>query len=327
MTWYDPAPYQSNDNVETPEISIVVPTYNGERTVVDCLRSVRAAVGDRYAEIIVSDSSTDSTADLIAQQFPEVRLLRSKTRMSAGAARNRGAAASCGRLLFFTDQDCVVPSDWLTRLEAHLSDPSIDGVGGAVGIRNPTSASGCALYFLEFLYHFPARRDPQRDTTFLVGCNAAYRAHVLRAVSFPDQTIGEDVLFGRQVRHHGFHTLYDPTLEVLHQNKEGWRTFFAYNHRMGQASADYQHALGRRSGAIALRYPALAFGAPIVILPSIARRLMSSHRSYFRRFSVVAPMCLVGNLCWATGFWTQARARAAAARNGDVAGDVSRHGA
>jgi len=313
--------------LETPEISIVVPTYNGERTVVDCLQSVKVAIGDRHAEIIVSDSSSDATPDLVADRFPEVRLLRSQERMSAGAARNRGAAASRGHLLFFTDQDCVVPPDWIDRLQAHLRDPAVDGAGGAVGIRNPTSASGCALYFLEFLYHFPARRDPQRDTSFLVGCNAAYRAQVLHAVLFPDQTIGEDVLFGRELQQRGFHTLYDATIEVLHQNKEGWRIFFAYNHRMGRASANYQLALGRRSGAIALRYPALAFAAPLVILPSIARRLLGSHRSYFRRFSVVAPMCVVGNLCWATGFWTQARARAATAHDDDVAGRVSRHGA
>jgi len=297
------------------DISVIVPAYNGERTILDCLQSIRAALRDRRAEIIVADSSTDATPHLVSSQFPDVRLVRSVTRMSAGEARNRGAAAAVGKLLFFTDQDCLVPLDWIDRLEVHLRDPSVDGAGGAVGIRNLASASGCALYFLEFLYHFPGEHLPQRDTAFLVGCNAAYRAHVLRGVRFPDQTVGEDVLFGRELIRHGFHTVYDSTIEVLHQNKEGWGTFFAYNYRMGQASANYQPALGSRSGAIALRYPMLAFGAPLFVLPAIARRLAESRRGYLGRFLLVAPMCLLGNLCWAAGFWGHARARVASAED------------
>jgi len=291
-------------------ISVVVPSYNGERTIIDCLDSLSAAIGARSAEIIVADSSTDTTPDLVARRFPGVRLLRSTARMSAGEARNRGTAAAHGDLVFFTDQDCVVPQDWITRLETHLRDPEVHGVGGAVGIRNVGNSSGCALYFLEFLYHFPADGLPQRDTPFLVGCNAAYRSSVLRAVRFPDQTVGEDVLFGRDVRRHGFHTVYDPRIAVLHQNKEGWRTFFAYNYRMGQASANYQTALGWKRGAVALRYPVIAFGAPLLTLPTVARRLAGSRSGYLRRFLFVAPMCLLGNLCWAAGFWGEARAQA-----------------
>ena len=36
-------------------------------------------------------------------------------------------------MIAFTDQDCIVPPDWIARLEAHLRDSSIAGAGGAWG--------------------------------------------------------------------------------------------------------------------------------------------------------------------------------------------------
>jgi GT2 family glycosyltransferase len=302
------------------DLSVVIPTYNGERTIADCLNSVQRAVGRRRAEIIVVDSSTDSTPDVVRRRFPELILLRSEKRLSAGEARNRGVALARGSLIFFTDQDCVVPEDWIDRLEKHFRDPKIDGAGGAVGIFNIASASGCALYFLEFLYHFPGSGPPQCDGRFLVGCNAAYRPEVLRVAHFPDQTLGEDVLFWYELRGRQLRTVYDPSIEVLHQNKEGWRTFFAYNHRMGRAAATYHEALGLAWAMPFLRYPSLVFAAPLAILSWIGFGLLRSRPSYLWRFIALLPMCFLGNLSWACGFWRQAHRTIAANRGAkDVA--------
>ena len=73
------------------------------------------------------------------------------------------------------------------------------------------------MYLLEFLTHFPGRGSPRQN--FLVGCNNAYRAEVLRIVCFPDQTLGEDMLFSHALRTHGFEIVYDPSIEVRHQNR------------------------------------------------------------------------------------------------------------
>ena len=289
------------------DISVVVPSYNGEGTIAECLESIERATRGRRREIIVADSSTDRTPEIVRRHFPDVALIRSETRLSAGAARNLGSAAARGRLIFFTDQDCIVPPDWIERMEEHFQNTAIHGAGGAVGIRNLSSASGCALYFLEFLNHFPGRRSPRQDDNFLVGCNCAYRAEAIQAVRFPDQTLGEDILFSNQLRTHGFRTVYDSRIEVLHQNREGWDAFFDYNDKMGRAAARYHLVLKLWWAMPVLRWPSLAFSAPVAVLPSIARDLLRSHRSYLLRFMLLAPMCLLGNLVWANGFRQQVR--------------------
>ena len=295
----DPKEEQKTEGID---LSIVVPAYDGARTIADCLASVEHATRGRRREIIVVESSGDATAEIIRRRFLDVVLIRSAERLSAGGARNRGAARARGRLVFFTDQDCIVPADWIDRLERHLQDRSVGAAGGAVGIANPANLSGCAVYFLEFLKHFPGNRPARRDDNFLVGCNSAFRAEVLDIVRFPDQTIGEDVLLSHALRSHNFGLVYDPRIEVQHHNREGWREFFNYNRKMGRSAASYHHVLRRGWATPFLRVPWLVFLAPVVVLPSIALDLARSRWSYFFRFLLVSPMCLLGNLVWANAF-------------------------
>jgi GT2 family glycosyltransferase len=287
------------------DVSVVIPAYGGAATIADCLASVMRAAAGRRVEIIVVESSGDGTAEIVRRRFPQVTLIVSPTRLSAGAARNRGVAAARGALIFLVDQDCTVPPDWMTKLEQHLADPAIGAAGGSVGIRNLSSLSGCAVYFLEFLYHFPVKASPRLGKNFLVGCNSAYRAEAVRRVPFPDQTLGEDVLFSHALQTSGFGVIYDPAIEVLHQNRHTWREFFHYNRKMGRSAADYHDVLRYWWIEPFFSAPLLAFLSPFIILPSIAGRLARSRWSYLLRFLLVSPMCLAGNLVWASAFRQQ----------------------
>ena len=301
----------SDNGPDTPadtqgvDCSIVIPAYFGAGTIGAALRSVGRATGHRRCEIIVVESSGDATADIVRCRFPHVTLIRSETRLSAGAARNRGAAESRGPVVFFTDQDCVVPPDWLDRLERHFDDSSVGAAGGAVGIGNPANLSGCGVYFLEFLYHFPQDGGPEHNGNFLVGCNCAFRRQVLRRVAFPDQTLGEDVLFSHELRQKQVRVVYDPRIVVQHTNRRGWKEFFRYNRRMGQAAAVYHDALQFWWIKPFFEAPLLAFLAPVVILPSIGLSLLRSRWSYLWRFLLLLPLCLLGNLAWAAAFRRQ----------------------
>ena len=288
--------------VAVPEISVVIPAYLGASTIADCLRSLKLALAGRTHEIIVVESSGDSTGEIVRTQFPDVKLILSAARLSAGAARNRGAAEARAPLLFLTDQDCIVPPDWIRRLEDHLKDPTVSAVGGAVGIRDLSNLSGCAVYFLEFLRHFPSSGMARRNGNFLVGCNSAYRTDAVLRIPFPDQTLGEDVLFSDDLRRNGLTIVYDPRVAVSHHNRTGWGEFFDYNRKMGTAAAAYQVALKPWWVQPFLRMPSLTFLAPGIILPSIGLALIRGRWSYISRFLLLLPMCFLGNLAWAAAF-------------------------
>lgn len=285
-----------------PDISVIIPAYHGAATIAGCLASVVLATHGRRSEIIVVDSSGDGCGAIVREQFPQVTLILSPTRLSAGGARNAGVAKARGKFLFFVDQDCQVPVDWIAGLEKHFADPAVGGVGGSLGMLNPAARTGSAIYFLEFFRHLPNNSPPQRNPDFLLGCNCAYRADVLRAVSFPDQTLGEDVLVSHLVSQQGVDLVYDPSVEVLHTNRVGKREFLRYNMKMGSASADYQLRLRQPRSLPFLWFPALAFLVPFIMLPMIFVRVLRCRRPYLKSFLLLLPVCFVGNLVWAAAF-------------------------
>jgi hypothetical protein len=97
----------SNRGLEAAiDVSVVVPFYNAERSVEDCIAALRAQTlaPPRYEIIMVDNNSTDGSADLV-RKYPDVRLL-SEEKQGSYAARNRGVAAARGAIVAFTDADC-----------------------------------------------------------------------------------------------------------------------------------------------------------------------------------------------------------------------------
>ena len=69
----------ADSGVQSPVVSIIVISYNTREMTLDCLRSVVAMTRAVSYELIVLDNaSTDGSADAIAAEFPEIRLIRAR---------------------------------------------------------------------------------------------------------------------------------------------------------------------------------------------------------------------------------------------------------
>ncbi len=78
----------------TPQLSIIIASYNAEKTIESCLESLENQATDKDFEVIVVDSSPDGTAKLIEEKFPDVNLYRFSERKFPGDARNFGISIS-----------------------------------------------------------------------------------------------------------------------------------------------------------------------------------------------------------------------------------------
>lgn len=292
-----------------PQISVVVPAWHGHLTIGDCLRSIQAAARGHDVEIIVVESSGDAARDLIRQAFPGVTLLVPDGRAQVGVARNIGVSRASGKYVFFVDQDCTVPTDWFDRLVPLIQDPTVGAVGGSLGVRNPTNLSGFGVYFLEFFRHLPSSGRTRETTSFLLGSNLAVRREVFSEAHFPDQTLGEDVLFSAAIRRTGRRLLYAPAVSVGHWNRSGWKEFFRYNRLMGIAAANYHWELGTRSVQVLRRLPALVLLSPPANLLHILCRVIATRSWLLGPYLLLLPACLLGNLWWAMAFHRQLLAR------------------
>lgn len=105
--------------MENQKISVVIPAYNGERTLSRCLDSVLNQTYKDYEIIVVDNNSTDRTKDIIKEfqiiKGEKVKYVFEGYR-SRGAARNSGVKAAKYEIIAMTDMDCVVPDNWLFEL-------------------------------------------------------------------------------------------------------------------------------------------------------------------------------------------------------------------
>ena len=113
-----------------PEISVIIPAYNEEQYLHDCLNSILDLnyPKEKYEIIVVDNGSTDNTVSIainLSDQvilFPEGRTI--------AAVRNKGASVAKGKILAFLDADCLVAPNWL-EAAVELLTGSLIGVVGA----------------------------------------------------------------------------------------------------------------------------------------------------------------------------------------------------
>lgn len=107
-----------------PNVSIIIPTLNSERTLEDCLKSIRIQKYPKDVEIIIADGgSTDATL-LIAEKY-KTKIIENKLK-TGEAGKAVGYKASHGEIVGFIDSDNVLPgNDWLQK----IITPFIDDEG------------------------------------------------------------------------------------------------------------------------------------------------------------------------------------------------------
>ena len=101
----------------TPEVSVIVPTYNRVAWLAEAVGSVLNQRYRRYELVVVDDGSTDGTADYLGalRAAGAARVLRMAHCGMPGAVRNRGAEIARGRYLAFLDCDDLWRHDKLVR--------------------------------------------------------------------------------------------------------------------------------------------------------------------------------------------------------------------
>lgn len=93
-----------------PLVSIIVPIYNVERYIDECLTSIRAQTYANLEILLVEDCSTDGSLKALEPHLedPRVRLIRHERNGGLSAARNTGIEAASGDYVMFVDSDDVV---------------------------------------------------------------------------------------------------------------------------------------------------------------------------------------------------------------------------
>ena len=222
---------QSSGNDNVVEASIIIPTFNGASRIGDCLDALLKQTAGRNAEIlVVNDGSTDETVDVV-RGYSTVVLIN-QANAGPASARNRGAMESRGKVLLFTDDDCVPASDWLDCMLQPFIDPDVVGTKGAYCSRQTSLVAKFVQIEYEDRYRLMSRGD---SIDFIDTYSAAFRRERFFEMdgydtSFPVAS-AEDIELSYRMSNAGWKMKFAPGAIVSHTHPDTLRAYAAKKYK------------------------------------------------------------------------------------------------
>ncbi|MCI0513012.1 glycosyltransferase [candidate division KSB1 bacterium] len=289
-------------------VSIIIPSYNSEKTIV---RTLKALIYQDYPgeyEIILVDSSDDLTPTIVREQFPTVQLIHVPHQIDPGAARNQGIAIARGELLVFIDADCVATSDWLQRhVTAHAADYAAVG-GAVVNSAYSQNAVGWAGYFCEFREFIP--EQPAATVKHIPTCNISYKKEIFKKLGgFQGQYYPqEDLVFNHQLVQQNLKIFFDPAIQIFHTQRTDLKNFLRHQQRIGRVTASVLRRVAL-DGSFLVQHRWVTL--PIIcLLPWVkflrtALIFLKLAPATFLSHPMAVGWCFLGLLRWGYGFLSE----------------------
>jgi GT2 family glycosyltransferase len=223
--------------------SVIIPVWNGMDDLPACLAAL-AAQRDIALEILaVDNASTDGSAEWIAANYPNVRLIRNAENAGFGGACNAGMAAAKGDPLVLLNQDTIVQPGWLAALVKTLDDKADVGIAGSKALYpdHTIQHAGARVDIRGVGEHLGYRQadngqfDQLQDVDFVTGASLAMRRALYTQIGGFDP---------------GFHPAYLEDVDLCYRARAaGWRVVYTpesvliHNERSSAATPDYAGAL------------------------------------------------------------------------------------
>jgi len=159
-------------------ISVVVTTYNSQRTINKCLDHITSLKypHEKIDVIVVDDGSKDKTLEIV-KSYP-VKLLQQEHE-GYPAAMNAGISCSKGEIVVIIDSDIYVGEDYLIRILDELKDPNVGIASGYVAVA-PTSNFWAKVIGFEAEDRYDQMRSKSVD--FITSTSTAYRKKLFMEV-------------------------------------------------------------------------------------------------------------------------------------------------
>ena len=229
------------------KLSVVIVNYNVELFLEQCLNSVRRAMQGIEGEVFVVDNnSVDGSLKMLAEKFPEVKVIANKENVGFSRANNQAIRISTGEYVLLLNPDTVVEDDTfskcITFMDAHpdaggLGVKMVDGKGNFLpeskrGLPTPAAAFykmfGLAKLFphsKRFAHYYMGHlsNDETNEVEILAGAYMLMRRETLDKVGLLDETFfmyGEDIDLSYRITQGGYKNYYFPETRIIHYKGE-----------------------------------------------------------------------------------------------------------
>jgi glycosyltransferase involved in cell wall biosynthesis len=274
--------------------SIVVASHDARATVADCLESIRRQAGGE-AELLVVDNSTDGTADVLRERFPEVSVMHLPPSALIPELWSAGIGASHGDAVAITTAHCVPNERWMAAMLDALAGPAA-GVGGAIDNDPDGSTVDWAVYFCRYAAYMPPVREG--FVAEIAGDNAAYKRRAIDACAGAWRDGFWEAAVHAELRRAGERLWLSSAALVCHKRSFGFAGFLRQRFAHGMR---YGRDRGRELGVAQRSLRALGSPlVPAVLLFRIVRQVRRKRR-HGKELVRALPCLLAFLAAWASG--------------------------
>jgi GT2 family glycosyltransferase len=269
----------------SPDASVVIPHYNDPAALDLCLTALEAqsVPRDRF-EIIVADNASPCGIEAVRAVVRDRARLVEVPEQGAGPTRNGGAALAGGKLLAFTDSDCVPEPGWL---EAGLRAlQATDIVGGSMTVLVDRSRSLTPAEAFELVFAFDNRVYVEKKH-FSVTANLFVRKADFERVGGFRTGVSEDQEWCLRARVMGLRIGYAEDARVGHPARTSWADFL----RKWRRLVDEQYLITREWRFGRLRWLVKSWALPFSIVAHMPRILKSGRlRGASERIAAISAL-------------------------------------
>ena len=213
--WLRPSGSPAEKSEAEPPVSIVLPTYNESRIVEAKLDDLLALdYPMEKVELVVVDSSTDDTREIIREYFsefeaPDLTLIEEDERRGLAPALNEAYDAAQREMVVKTDCDSKLPPDVLREAAANLADPEVNAVTG----RNVEvlGGSGVESGYRGVQSHIQQLESHLDSTLIFHGPVSAFENHALLPID--PNSLADDTELALKIRRQGGRVIFDPAVK------------------------------------------------------------------------------------------------------------------
>lgn len=263
-------------------VSVVIPAFNEEKTILNCLASLSGELDDLLEVIVVDNNSSDRTATLVAefaQDHPKVRLL-AEPRPGVISARNAGFDTARGSVIARLDADAMARPGW-ARAIVEVFENGDANIGAATG---PFDNYDLPLpRFRALLRRLSVPKgEPPQDVFALFGANMAVRRSTWKAIRdhlLDVPGVFDDLDIALCVQDQAQRTVYVAEMDslasgrrMLNSRKDYWK-FTGYLPNTYLERGMHEEAKQSRPNVWIQRTLYLAFWVPVRVWDPISRRV------------------------------------------------------
>ncbi len=210
------------------DLSVIIVSYNTADLIGPCLNALMNQTGCVTEIFVVDNASTDSSADFISANFPNIRLFANQKNLGFAAANNQAIPHCRGRYLLFLNPDTVVRQESMAKAIAYMDANPVIGLAG-LHILNPDGTDQESISYRYLSQRFTrGELDglPGKIASVLGAAMIASRQAIIAVGGFDEDYFlyGEDEDLCLRLRRHGLEIGFIPSAFVIHYHGQSERT-------------------------------------------------------------------------------------------------------